>query len=252
MLKIDLHMHSSEDPRDALDYDARALIRHAAQLDFDAIAITLHGKVLFDDRLRDYAAQRGVMLIPGMEKRIHGRDILVFNVSQREMDAVHSFQDLRELKLRRRESILIVAPHPFFKNSQCLGRHLEQNIDLFDAIEYCHLYTRLWNWNKRAVEVAEQNGKTLVATSDAHALWMFGNNYTWVEAPATIEGIFDAIRKGRVKPHSEPIPPLKLVEKLGWFFVYHRFRKLIRLVKGDTASAESSRAERLPEPTLAK
>lgn len=252
MLKIDLHMHSSEDPRDALDYDARALIRQAAQLDFDAIAITLHGRVLFDEDLRCYASSRGVLLIPGIEKRIHGREVLVFNVTQPEMDAVHSFQDLRELKLRRRESILIVAPHPFFKNSQCLGRHLEENIDLFDAIEYCHLYTRLWNWNKRAVEVAERNGKTLVATSDAHALWMFGNNYTWVEAPATTEGIFDAIRKGRVKPHSEPIPPLKLVEKLGWFFVYHKIRKAMRLVKGDANAALPSRGARVAEPTLAK
>src|SRR5437870_3116809 len=101
MLKVDLHMHSKEDPRDALDYDARDLIRHAASLDFDAIAITLHGKVIEDKTLADFAASRGVLFIPGIEKRIHGKEILVYNVAPAEIDAVHSFEDLRELKIRK-------------------------------------------------------------------------------------------------------------------------------------------------------
>src|ERR1051326_6698011 len=148
------------------------------------------------------------------------------------MDAVHSFEDLRELRIRKRDDILIVAPHPFFKKSQCLGRHLEENIDLFDAIEYCHLYTNFWNLNKRAVEVAESHKKPMVATSDSHALWMFGKNYTWVEATATREGIFQAIREGRVRPHHEPILPTELVKKMGWFYTVHKSRKIVRWLTG--------------------
>ena len=228
MLKIDFHLHSSEDPHDALDYDARELIRHAAGLHFDAIAITLHGRVIDDAGLQQFARDEGVLFIPGIEKRIHGKEVLIYNVTQAEMDAIHTFADLREMKSRKGSKILIIAPHPFFKQSQCLGRHLEENIDLFDAIEYCHLYPRFWNLNKRAAEVAHAHGKPMVATSDAHALWMFGRNYTLLDAPKTMAGIFQAVREGGGQPHSEPIKLMQFVKKMGWFLAVHKFRKLMR------------------------
>lgn len=252
MLKVDLHMHSSEDPRDALDYDARDLICHAAKLNFDAIALTLHGKVHADEDLKDFASSRGLILIPGIEKRIHGKEVLVYNVTQSEIDQIQTFDDLRELKIRKKDGILIIAPHPFFRRAQCLGRALEENLDLFDGIEYCHLYTRFWNLNKRAAEIARRHGKPLVATSDAHALWMFGNNYTMVDAPRTMEGIFDGIRKGRVHPHSRPIAPWALVHKLGWFFLYHTFRKMMRRRAARRQPEIESERESAAEPNVVR
>lgn len=228
MLKIDLHLHSSEDPRDALDYNARELISHAAKLGFDVIAITLHGKVLEDETLGEFARDQGILFIPGIEKHISGKEVLIYNVTQAAMDKVKTFSDLREMKGRMGRDILIIAPHPFFKKSHCLGRQLEENIDLFDAIEYCHLHTRFWNLNKRAVEVAQAHGKPMVATSDAHALWMFGRNYTLLDAPKTMAGVFEGVREGRVQPHSEPITVTELARKLGWFTAVHEGRKLAR------------------------
>jgi predicted metal-dependent phosphoesterase TrpH len=240
MLKLDLHLHSSEDPHDVLDYDARELIRHAAGLQFDAIAITLHGKVIDIEGLHQFANQEGVLLIPGIEKRIHGKELLVYNVTQEQMDGIRTFPDLRELKRRLGDEMLVIAPHPFFRQSQCLGRHLEENIDLFDAIEYCHLYTRFWNLNKRAVEVASAHGKPMVATSDSHALWMFGRNYTLLDAPRTIAGIFQGVREGRGQPHSEPIKLTEFVRKVGWFLAVHKFRKLMRFARGASLSPAAS------------
>jgi hypothetical protein len=247
MLKVDLHMHSREDPCDALDYSARDLIRHAASLDFDVIALTLHGKVLEDPELPEFAASRGLLFIQGIEKRIHGKEVLVYNVTQAEMDAVHTFEDLRQLKRRKGNQILIIAPHPFFKRSQCLGRHLEENIDVFDAIEYCHLYTSFWNLNRRAVEVANSHRKTLIATSDTHALWMLGHSYSWVEAQPTIESLFHAVRAGRVKPHSEPMTPWAVLYKLGWAMLYHDAKRLMRDLDGKPTLTQPAPAEREPE-----
>jgi predicted metal-dependent phosphoesterase TrpH len=227
MLKVDLHLHSSEDPHDILDYDARDLIRHAARRGFDVIAITLHGRVIDDPDLPDFANSEGVLFIRGIEKRIRGREVLIYNVTQPEMDAVGTFDDLRSLKRDRGDDILVVAPHPFFKRSQCLGRELEANIDVFDAIEYCHLYTRFWNLNRRAAEVARTHGKPLIATSDSHALWMFGRNYTLLDAPRTQAGVFAAVREGRGQPHSKPIGLSEFVRRMGWFLAVHNFRKLI-------------------------
>ena len=41
MIKVDLHMHSGEDPEDGLQYPATALIDRAVELGYGAIAITL-------------------------------------------------------------------------------------------------------------------------------------------------------------------------------------------------------------------
>ena len=41
VLKTDLHIHSSEDPRDVIAHDAYALMDRAVELGFDAIALTL-------------------------------------------------------------------------------------------------------------------------------------------------------------------------------------------------------------------
>ena len=51
MIKVDLHMHSGEDPADGLRYPATALIDRAVELGYDAIAITLHGRVIADERV---------------------------------------------------------------------------------------------------------------------------------------------------------------------------------------------------------
>lgn len=244
MLKADLHLHSSEDPHDILDYDARDLIRHAGRNGFDVIAITLHGKVIDAPGLQEFANDQGVLFIPGIEKRIHGKEVLIYNVTQAEMDGIRTFEDLREMKRRKEGGILVIAPHPFFKRSQCLGRHLEENIDLFDAIEQCHLYTRFWNLNRRAAEVARAHGKPMIATSDSHALWMFGRNFTLLDAPKTQEGVFLAVREGRGQAHSEPIRLMEFVRRMGWFLAVHNFRKF-RAGDRSTAPAKAKTPARV-------
>lgn len=228
MLKVDLHLHSSEDPVDILDYDARDLIRRAAALKFDVIALTLHGKVVDTAGLEDFAREHGVLFIRGIEKRIHGKEVLIYNVTQEQMDAVRTFPDLRELRRQMGPDILVVAPHPYYRKSQCLGRHLEENIDLFDAIEQCHLYTRFWDMNRRAAEVALAHGKPMVATSDSHALWMFGESFTLLDAEKTREGVFRAVREGRVELRSRPGSALEFARKAAWFLAVHDARRLRR------------------------
>ena len=42
MLKVDLHIHTSDDPVDRIPHTTTDLIDRAAQLGYDAVAITLH------------------------------------------------------------------------------------------------------------------------------------------------------------------------------------------------------------------
>ena len=214
MIKVDLHMHSGEDPVDGLRYPATALVDRAAELGFAAIAITLHRKVLEDDRLFEYARQKGVLLIRAVEWNINRRDVLLYNVTQREAEQLKTFDALRAFKRERGEDLLIVAPHPYYPKGHSLGRELKRNIDLFDAIEYAQIHLPWLNPSSRAARVALRYNKPVIANSDAHNLWMFGRHYTLVDAEPTASSIFRAIRDGRVEWHSPHVTVWECVKML--------------------------------------
>jgi hypothetical protein len=206
MIKVDLHMHSGEDPEDGLAYTAKDLVDRAVALGYGAIAVTLHGKVLEDNRLSDYARQRGLLLIRSAEWRIGGRDVVLHNVSQREAESIHNFDDLRALRRARGDDVLVVAPHPTYPRGHSLREWCEQNADVFDAIELAQIHLPwLDPFNKKAIALAGRLGKPVIASSDAHNLWMFGRHYTLVDAEPTLPAIFAAIRAGNVRPVSPPV-----------------------------------------------
>ncbi len=205
MIKVDLHMHSGEDPYDGLRYPATRLIDRAVELGYGAIAITLHGKVLEDPRVFEYARERRLLLIPACEIRVQKVDVLVYNVTQREVTGLRTFADVREFKRAKGDATLIIAPHPYYPVGHSLKGHLDAQIDLFDAVEQAQLHLPWLNYNKRALAVAARHGKPVVANSDAHNLWMFGRHYTLVDAAAEMPAIFAAIKAGRVKWHSPPV-----------------------------------------------
>ena len=191
-------MHTGEDPEDGLRYPATALVDRAVELGFAAIAITLHNKVLDDERIFEYARQKELLLIRAVEWNLERVDVLLYNVTQREAERLRTFDDLRAFKRERGDDLLIIAPHPFTRRARALKTAiLNGNIDLFDAIEYSQTHLSWCNPNKRAEAVARKHGKPVIANSDAHNVWMFGRHYTLVDADPTIPCIFRAIREGR-------------------------------------------------------
>jgi len=102
---------------------------------------------------------------------------------------------------------------------------------LFDAIELCHFWSRLFNPNKRAIELAEQFGKPLIATSDAHQLHAFGSNYTSISQPAelTVENVLGVLRSGRLRLTNPPCSIIDLLSTIYFVFVVHPWRRRKRL-----------------------
>ncbi|MEK6823140.1 MAG: PHP domain-containing protein [Nanoarchaeota archaeon] len=201
MLKVDLHMHSGEDPVDkGFKHDARMLIDRASALGFDAIAITNHEQVAYTPALGTYARSKKFLLIPACEASIEGKDVLIYNVTETERKAVTTFDELRALRKRRGKSILVIAPHAFYPGSVCVGRVLERHPDLFDAIEISQYHYGLMPYNKRAVRAARVLNKPLVATSDAHSFRFFGKHHTLVDAKLRVQDVLDAIRNGKCTP----------------------------------------------------
>ena len=225
-IKIDLHIHTLDDPKDVLDYSAHQLLERAKQLGFGVLAITLHDTVFDRAEVFADAAGMGILLIPAAEVRLQGADIILLNVTASEVAALKNFDDVRQLRACRGLSIFTFAPHPFFKIGGSIGERLLSEIDCFDAIELCHFHKGLFDLNRRAVKVAAQFNKPLLATSDAHQLHAFGRHYTSIPRPRelTIENVFAALRNGPRRVVSPSASILDLASMIYFFFFTHPVR----------------------------
>src|SRR6266513_3698654 len=139
-IKIDLHIHTLDDPKDVIDYSAHQLLDRARALGFGVLAITLHDAVFDRAEVFAEAAAMGILLIPAAEVRLQGADVIVLNVSSDEVAGLKNFDDLRRLRARRGSSIFTIAPHPFYVFGGSIGSRLLAEIDCFDAIELCHFH----------------------------------------------------------------------------------------------------------------
>src|SRR5437588_4407381 len=225
-IKLDLHIHTFDDPKDKLDYSAHELLARARRLDFSVLAITLHDAV-FDRSEVFAAAQRlGILLVPAAEMRIEGADIILLNVTAKDVEGLRSFDDVRQLRARRGQSLFTIAPHPFYLLGGSIGKRLLNEIDCFDAIELCHFHKGLFNPNRRATKVAEKFGKPLIATSDAHQLSAFGRHYTSMPRPSplTAESIFAELRAGRLRINSPAATFQDIISTFYFVFIEHPLR----------------------------
>jgi predicted metal-dependent phosphoesterase TrpH len=216
-LKVDLHLHTADDLAEIVAgrkhlIPPKSLIDMAVEQQFDAIAITHHGVAYSNRELSEYAQEKGILLIPGVETFIKKKHVLLLNFSARKH--ILTFQDLRRYKT---EEMLVIAPHPFYLVGECLGRDLVRHIDCFDAVEYCHYYYKFLNPNKKALRVAGKYRLPVVGNSDAHLPFQFGRTYSFVYAEErTIPAIIRAIKQGRVEYVSEPIPLTMFVRETFW------------------------------------
>ncbi len=204
-LKADLHLHTADDPLDRIRYTSKELISKAADEGFDVISITNHHQMTFNQDLFSYAGERGVLLIPGIEMTIQKRHVLVLNPPPHK-----KCSDFSSLSKLRRPETLIIAPHPYFPGTYSLNGYLLKHRNLFDALEYCHFYSPMINFNQRAVEVSRSFGFPLVGNSDAHFLSQLGTTYSLIDAEKNLESIFAAIRKNKVKVATRPLNHLEM------------------------------------------
>lgn len=230
MLKVDLHIHTADDPIDRIPHSSIELIDRAAELGYGAIAITLHDRQIETDELTEYARKRGVVLIPGIERTVRGRHVLLLNFPA-VAESVENFDDIAVLKVRFPNG-LVVAPHPFFPHSNCLRGLADRYAQLFDAVELNGFFTRMLDFNRRAIKWARRRGKPVVANSDAHRMYLFGRSYSLVDAEPAPDAICRAIKAGRVEVRLDPISTWEAVKYFGALTFFARRRLL------DTAGCE--------------
>ena len=225
-IKIDLHIHTLDDPKDAVDFSAHQLLERAHSLGFRVLAITLHDAVFDQKEVFADAAAMGILLIPAAEVRLLGADVIVLNVTPEEIAQLKHFNDLRRLRARRGNSIFTIAPHPFYIFGGSIGSRLFEEIDCFDAIEFCHFHIGPLNPNWRARRVATRFRKPMIATSDAHRLHAFGRHYTSMPMPSafTVENVLAGLRSGPLHLTSPASTVRDFVSAIHFVFLAHPFR----------------------------
>ncbi len=209
-LKADFHIHTAEDQKDLVRYSALELIDMAREKGFSCLAITNHDICTWTEYLRDYAKERGICLLPGMEATIQGRHVLLINFDFRNLPSISTFEDLYRI---RRQDALIIAPHPFYPSLVALRKKFIKHIGLFDAAEWSHFFCKRINFNIKMEKTSKRAGLPIIGTSDAHQRKQFDTTYTLVDAETPEPGaVVQAVRRGRVEVVTRPLPLLRLLE----------------------------------------
>lgn len=191
MFKAQFHVHTGCDPVDRPRHSEKQMLDFAAKHGYDVVSITCHNTVIFNEELRKYAEERNILLIPGIEKDVECRHVLIINATH-DAEKIETFNDLETYK-RSHPDCLIIAAHPYYFTHFCLKEKLEKHRALFDAIEYSWYHTKNLNkWNKKAEQCAEKYNLPIIATSDNHILKYFDYQYSFIEAE---EKNWEAIRK---------------------------------------------------------
>jgi predicted metal-dependent phosphoesterase TrpH len=210
-LKAELHSHCSLDPIDyrICGYSPEQLISAAAKLGYEIFSITCHNKDIWTESLSDFAANLGITLIPGIEVSAEGtRHILAYNFRT----GPENLNTLERIRERRREDTLVVAPHAYFPGRTCLRELLDNNLDIFDAIEYSGFKIRGLDFNRKSTDLARKTGKPLLGCGDIHYLWQLGRTSTWIYSEPCVESILSAIKQGLVRIQAFPLTWLEAAQ----------------------------------------
>jgi len=204
MLRGDFHHHIDADPIDGtfVRHSAGDLIDRAVALGLNVLAITCHEAVPYDGDATRYAAERGLLLMRGMEATVQGQHVLLLNFPEFP-PGVCTLDDIQAYKT---PEALVIAPHPFYPAGMAGGELLAAHRTLFDAVEFSGMYTALTRrFNQRAVDHARRTALPVVGNTDTHFLWQLGRTYTLVDAAPQATSVVEAIREGRVRLVTQPL-----------------------------------------------
>ncbi|HSC28617.1 MAG TPA: PHP-associated domain-containing protein [Vicinamibacterales bacterium] len=206
MLKVELHAHTDADPEDRIPHTTAELIERAASLGYNALAVTLHDRYFDPAEWEPYARARGLVLLPGIERTIGHRHVLLINFPP-DCAHVRSFAEIAELKAAA--GGLVIAPHPFYPVRSALRSWMDRHATIIDAVEFNAMYTRALDFNRRAAAWARKHDKPLVGNTDLHRLRQMGTTYSLIDARPDPGAICAAIRAGKVELRTEPLSPLR-------------------------------------------
>lgn len=211
LIKTNFHFHMGDDPKDSIGYTAYKAIDRAHALGFEAMAFTCHTKHTHIQEYENYAQEKNILLLSGIEAAIESKHVIILNCDKNS-ENIKTFGELESYRAKNPQ-IFVIAPHPFipYIPSVSLMEKLEKNIGLFDAIEQTFFSNKIFNFNKKAEVTAKKYGKPFIATSDTHELKYLNESYAIIKAEAkTPEAIFAAIKHRAFENKTNPMGALTM------------------------------------------
>lgn len=210
MLKADLHVHSSLS--NDSDSDPSAILEAAEERELDVVSVTDHGTPRGSEALEEAAEEEGsdVLVVPGQEVATPRGHLLV--LGPRTPPPSTDLEGL--LRWAHGRGGVCVAPHPFQKYRHGIGRHLLYASQPVDGLEVCNS-RHLLPWGDYLAErVSNRYSYPKLGGSDAHIPEMVGRVYTLIDGGKTVEGVLEAVRRGRTQVRHGRTPTLLFLKQL--------------------------------------
>ena len=192
-MKTDLHIHTS------YSYDSTAspkkMVDAALRKGINCMAITDHNEVKGSLEAAEYAQEKPILIIPGIEIKSREGDILGLNVKRIIPSGLSAKETIEKIK---EEGGLAIIPHPFGWICSFKG-DLISLLKEIDGIEVLNA-SIFGPGNKIALDFAQKFNLPFTAGSDAHESNMVGKVY--LEIPGdnlSIEEILSQIKNKNVK-----------------------------------------------------
>ncbi len=201
-MKADLHIHTNYS-FDGLSSPLE-VVEAAIEKGLDCICITDHGEVEGALEARNYAKDKNILIIPGIEILSKSGDILGINVEKKIPDNLSAEETIREIN---KVGGLAVIPHPFdWPVENFVGGKKKILDSRVEAIEVFNSSVISWSANKKALKFVKDNNFLFTAGSDAHRAEYIGRGYleTFEDFNSASE-LIENIKKRRVEIKGRPL-----------------------------------------------
>lgn len=195
MLKIDLHIHTSERSGCGQSREEEQ-IHTAINFGLDAVVFSDHGRLVPLARLKELNAKYApFQIFNGIEITADHEDFIILGVDDPELEtAVWSYPDLHSF-VRKRDGYIILA-HPFRYRPEIIAP-----VEAFppDAIELRSVNTPP-EAQSRIRETALKLSAKLVCNSDSHSTETIGSHYNILDGQAAdAAGLISLLRFSNVR-----------------------------------------------------
>lgn len=168
-MKADFHCHTCY----SYDSTARpeAMVDAALGKGINYLVICDHGEIQGAKEAAEYAKNKPILIIPGIEIKSKEGDILGLNIKKIIPNKLPARETIKKIKEAGGWAII---PHPFGWSCSFKG-DLRDLLDDIDGIE--GLNASLFSGNEKAIDFAQKHNLLLTAGSDAHFPNFVGRAY---------------------------------------------------------------------------
>jgi hypothetical protein len=235
--KVEMHLHTKEDVLDGpdIDYTIFDFLDLAAKDGYTIVCWTNHYRMpdrATLEKARVHAQKKGVLLVPGVEHEINGRDVLLyFDYDIDHNRIIHSIKTFRDIKRLADKGVirLVGAPHPFFP-IKGLQHMACKHKDIFHFFELNWFYAKTWlpdyffNRNRIGVKFARKHRIPVLAGGDLHFLDEYGKDYTNLRCQKNLDSFYSLFQNMKdlpltnreihslVRVHSRPLSFISYVK----------------------------------------